>query len=264
MAAYAMEWAAHRGTITLTHSWVLAIAYASACAVWWSLSRVLPLWRESDRPQFAHPWREVGIVLLAILAVLVLGQLWVRGVRLPAEGAARPLFESLNQIIIFAPVVAVPIIRRHGWASAWIRRDSILTRLAIGMGIALLTLLVYSVLEQRAPSWPEAVRRVYDPARAHLAVQVLLEDLAIAILFVRLSAAAGPRIAVLGVAALFAAGHIPTMVASGATAGEFLALLRDFGLGVLVLGTIRRSADIAWFWPVHYSLDMTQFLTRTA
>ena len=43
-------------------------------------------------------------------------------------------------------------------------------------------------------------------------------------------------------------------------ASEFIGLLRDFGLGVLVLSTVQRSADIAWVWPVHYALDMTQFL----
>jgi len=29
---------------------------------------------------------------------------------------------------------------------------------------------------------------------------------------------------------------------------------------LIVLGTAWRSADIAWLWPVHYALDMTQFL----
>ena len=43
-------------------------------------------------------------------------------------------------------------------------------------------------------------------------VQVLLEDLAIAILFVRLSSAVGSRAATVLVACLFAAGHIPAMV----------------------------------------------------
>jgi hypothetical protein len=169
-----------------------------------------------------------------------------------------------DQIIIFAPVLAVPFLRRHGWASAWIRLDSMVARLAVGVGIALFTLVLYSALEPGALPWPEAVRHVYTPARAHLAVQVLLEDIAIAILFVRFAAALGPRAAILGVAALFAASHIPTMVARGEPAGELLGLVRDFGLGVLVLGTLWRSADIAWFWPVHYTLDMTQFLSRPA
>jgi hypothetical protein len=52
------------------------------------------------------------------------------------------------------------------------------------------------------------------------------------------------------------------MVTEGAPAAELVGLLRDFGLVVLVLGTLSRSADILWIWPVHYSLDVTQFLSR--
>jgi hypothetical protein len=89
---------------------------------------------------------------------------------------------------------------------------------------------------------------------------VLLEDLAIAILFVRLAAAAGPGAAILGTGALFAAGHVPAMLTEGASLSEFTGLLRDFGLGVLVIGTAWRGADVAWLWPIHYTLDMTQFL----
>lgn len=55
----------------MTHSWLLATAYAAACALWWVLSRVLPLWREADGPRFEHPWREVGIVLIAVVAVVL-------------------------------------------------------------------------------------------------------------------------------------------------------------------------------------------------
>jgi len=246
----------------MQHSLVLAIAYASVCALWWGVSRVVPLWGDRERPRFAHPWREVGVVLLGVAGVLLLGQLWARGIRLEVQGAWAPVAESINQIIIFAPVVALPILRRQGWASAWVRPDGILVRLAIGLGLALLALLLYSGLERGAPSWAETIRGVYRPARAHLAVQVLLEDLAIAILLVRVAATIGPRAAILSVAALFAAGHVPSMLTRGDSAAEFVGLLRDFGLGVLVLGTAWRGADIAWLWPAHYSLDMTQFLSR--
>lgn len=246
----------------MSHSWLLAIAYAATCAMWWGLSGLIPLWRDAQRPHFAHPWREVGIVLLALVGTLLLGQLWVRGIRLNMPGRWAPLGESINQIIIFAPVVGVPILRRQGLASAWIRVDRIAVRLAIGFALALVALLLYSTLERGAASWPDAVSGVFAPSRAHVAVQVLLEDVAIAILFVRLAAAMRPRPAILIVAALFAAAHIPSMIARGDTTAELAALLRDAGLAVLVVGTAWRSADIAWVWPVHYALDMTQFLGR--
>jgi hypothetical protein len=245
----------------MSHSIVLVIAYACVCALWWVLQRVVPLWRHPERPPFLHPWKDVAITLAAGVGVLLLGQLWVSGIRLSAQGAWNPLAESINQIIIFAPILAVPLLRRDGWASAWVQRDALWARLAIGLGLSIFALLLYSELERGAPSWIDTIRRVYTLARAHIAVQVLLEDLAIAILFVRIAAAAGPRVAILSVAALFAAAHVPSMLANGATVPEFVGLLRDFALGVLLLGTMWRSADVAWVWPVHYSLDMTQFLS---
>lgn len=246
----------------MNHSWLLATAYASVCALWWGLSRVLPLWPHVPRPQITNPWRELGIALLAGIGVVLLGQLWVRGIRLRGDGHWGVVAESINQIVIFAPIVAVPIVRRHGWESAWIRGDHVLSRLAVGLGLALLSLFLYSTLEHGAPAWGETVRRVFTPGRTHLAVQVLLEDIAIAVLFVRLASALGTKVAVLSVAGLFAAAHVPSMIATGEVAGEFPGLVRDFGLGILVIGTMSRSADILWIWPVHFSLDITQFLNR--
>jgi hypothetical protein len=198
---------------------------------------------------------------LGVVGTLLLGQLWSRGIRLEFGGGAGPIAEALNQTIIFAPILVVPLLRRDGWASAWIRWHAFLPRVTIGLAFALVVLFLYSRLEAGAPSYPATLRGVFAPSHAHLAVQVLLEDVAIAIAFVRLAAAAGPRRAVVGVAVLFAAAHIPAMLAQGASASELAGLVRDSCLGVVVVWTAWRSADIAWLWPVHYSMDMTQFLS---
>jgi hypothetical protein len=248
----------------MDHSLVLVIAYAAACAAWWGLSRALPLWPARPDPSFPHPWRELGLALAAVVGVLLIGQLYARGIRLEASGIWRPVTESVNQMLIFLPIVALPVVRRHGWASAWIRHDELPLRLLVGVSVALFALAIYSTLERDAPSWVTTIREVFRPGRAHFAVQVLLEDLGIAILFVRLAAALGARRAVIGVAMLFALGHVPSMLTTGALASEFVGLVRDFGLGILVVGTVRRAADIAWLWPVHYALDMTQYVARAA
>ncbi len=244
----------------MSHTLTLVIAYATICALWWGLSRVMPLWRQVERPTFPRPWAEVGLTLAAVIAVLILGQLWSRGIRLSATGAWQTVAESVNQFLIFCPVVLLPMIRKQSLASAWIQRSRLWARLAIGVGLAMVALLVFSMLEDGALSWWDTVKAVFRPANTHIAVQVLLEDIAIAVIFVRVAAALQPRWAILLVAALFAAGHLPAMLASGASAAEIFGLVRDFGLGVLVIGTLWRGADIAWFWPVHFALDMTQFL----
>jgi len=88
--------------------------------------------------------------------------------------------------------------------------------------------------------------------------QVLLEDVSLAIVFVRLRDALG-RWTLVVVATLFAAAHIPGMLAGGADASALLHLLGDVVLGVLALTLLQRLRDVWWFWMVHFALDMTQF-----
>jgi len=241
----------------MSHSLFLAVGYAVACALWWGISRVVPLWRNPPRPTFARPWREVLFVLLGVVGTLLLGQLWSRGIRLDTENS---LTESINQIIIFSPILLVPILRRQGWASAWIQWPKWWLRILIGVAIALVVLILFTRLEEGAPNFWVAFHSTFAYWNAHIGVQVLLEDIAIAILFVRLAAAVGHRKAIIGVALLFAAAHIPAMISQGASAAELAGLARDFGLGLIVLGTAWRSADVLWLWPIHFALDMTQFL----
>lgn len=244
----------------MNHTLTLVIAYATICALWWGLSCVVPLWRQVERPTFSRPWVEAGLALAAVVAVLIFGQLWSRGIRLRAPDGWQTVAESVNQFLIFCPVVLLPLIRKQGLASAWIQRGRLWARLAIGVGLAMVALLVYSLLEGGVSSHWDTIKSVFRLTNTHLAVQVLLEDIAIAVVFVRVAATLRPRWAILLVAALFAAGHLPPLLASRASAAEIFGLVRDFGLGVLVIGTLWRGADISWFWPVHFALDMTQFL----
>ena len=248
----------------MEHPEVLAIAYGTVCLIWLAVSRLLPYWRAPQRPTFEKPWRDVGFALLAALLVIGLGQLWLRGVRLPNHTAWRPVFESINQIVIFSPMLLLLLWRRQPLASAWLPGHHVVPRLAVGLGLAVFALATFTSLERGAPSFPSALQRVFDPGKSHVAVQVLLEDITIAILMVRLGAALTNKWAVIVAAALFACGHIPTMVSEGASSVQLIGLVRDFGLGVLVIGTAARGADILWFWPVHYALDMTQFLGNAA
>jgi len=82
----------------------------------------------------------------------------------------------------------------------------------------------------------------------------------IGILFVRLACATRrPVLVPVVIAFLFAAGHVPSALADGAGLRELAPLLLDFGLGVGVLLVVARSADVLWFWGMHFAMDMTQF-----
>ena len=132
-------------------------------------------------------------------------------------------------------------------------------RLLVGLVLASLSVTAYSLVRHEV-DWPWILLgRIWRYEHIDEIVQVLLEDLAIAILFVRLAGALGGRWATVTVACLFAAGHIPAMVSQGATWVELGGLLRDAGLGVAVILVLQRSRDVVWFWCIHFCLDVTQF-----
>ncbi len=237
----------------------LLATYAAALAGWVCIWRARPeLWpRATD--EFAHPWREAGYALIAAVGIVAIGQVYTAGISLPNDGVAGPILESINQLLIFSPVVLLLIVRKQPLETAWIKKDRIGCRLLIGLGLALIALLVYTLVRSGADGWMSVVLRTYRYENVALALQVFLEDFTIAVLAVRISACIGaPRTVVL-VAALFAAGHIPTMIAEGASLRELASLIGDTGLGVAVISAGLRSRDIWWIWPVHFSMDMTQF-----
>ncbi|HSJ16415.1 MAG TPA: CPBP family glutamic-type intramembrane protease [Longimicrobiales bacterium] len=125
--------------------------------------------------------------------------------------------------------------------------------------LASLAVATYSLLRAEADAPGVLLGRIWRYEHVDEMVQVFLEDLTIAILFVRLAAALGSGWATVIVAVLFAAGHIPTMVSQGATWLELGGLLGDVGLGVAVILVLQRSRDVVWFWCIHFCLDMTQF-----
>ncbi len=243
------------------HYPAMTAAYLVALAGFVFVWRFLPgLWAAGSADDgFSVPWKELGFALLGAIGIVAMGQLWSRGIRLPERGPLGPILAAVNQLLIFAPILLVPALRRQSWTTAWLPRPRIPQRVLVGLVLSSLAVVAYSVLREGADKPWQLLSRIWRYERIDEATQVLLEDVAIAILFVRLAAAIGKGRATLVVASLFAAGHIPAMVSAGATSSEFAGLVRDAGLGALAILALRRSRDVLWFWPVHFCLDMTQF-----
>jgi hypothetical protein len=238
----------------------LLAGYAVALAGWLLLARMTPsLWPPPQRPAFQHPWREVGWALLAVVLVLGIGQLYSAKLLFSAAGKGGVLLETLNQVLIFLPLPLLLVVRRQPLSTAWLPTTRVWLRLLAGLGLALLSILVYTLLRANSDSWLTVISRTYHPRNLPHLVQVLLEDLGIAIIFVRFASALGSRRTVLIVAVLFALAHIPAMLSGGATVGSFAHLILDVGLAVGILSVLQRSGDIWWFWMVHFAMDMMQF-----
>jgi hypothetical protein len=242
------------------HYPALVAAYLVALAAWLLANRLLPrLWPRGEAVPFASPWKEFGFAILGAAGVLAVGQLWSHGIRLPERGPLAPVFGAINQVLIFAPMLLVPVLRRQEWTTAWLPFPRLGQRLLVGIALASLALTAYSFFRQGAAGPWTLLGRIWRYEHVGEMVQVFLEDVTIAILFVRLAAAIGSRWATLVVACLFAAAHVPVMLSQGATWSEIAGLLRDAGLGVAVVLVLQRSRDVVWFWCIHVCLDLTQF-----
>lgn len=242
------------------HDTPMVLAHGLALLGWLAIARLWPsLWpaREAWRPE--RPGRELVLALLAVAGVLAVGQLWSADRLLPEGGALAPLPEAVNQLLIFAPVLLLPLLRRQPARSAWWPAGRLPSRLAAGLCLALLAATAYALLRRGVDGPLPLIGRLVDVQHLDELVQVLCEDLAVAILFVRCAALLGQHRAVVLVALLFAAGHVPALLAEGAGVADLLPLVRDAVLGVAVLTVLRRSQDIVWFWWVHTALDLTQF-----
>jgi hypothetical protein len=244
----------------LSHHASLLVGYLLALVTWERIAhRERKLWPASQAPIFVHPWRELGYCALAIVAVVGIGQLYTRHRLLPADGAAAQPLEALNQILIFSPLLALPFLRRQGTASMWLPRKRVWRRVLIGVILSLIAMLAFACVRAGAARWIDIIREVYHPKNLANLVQVLCEDVAVAIVFVRMRAAIGLLSSILMAAVLFAAAHIPGMLSMGTTLDDTLNLAMDAGLFMVVLYFLQRSADVWWFWLVHFAMDMMRF-----
>src|SRR5262249_51412949 len=121
-----------------SHSGALLVGYATALLGWLLLSRAAPsLWPQRAPIRFARPWLEVAVSLLAVVAVLAIGQLYIRGWLLPEAGSLKPLLAALNQILIYMPVLLVSWIRGQSAETLWLPRERLGSRLAAGAALGL-------------------------------------------------------------------------------------------------------------------------------
>jgi hypothetical protein len=248
----------------MDHNAALAVCYAAALLGWWTVARRRrDLWPAGAAVAIARPWFELLLAVLAVLAILAIGQLYIRGIKLPVAqgGASAVLAESCNQLLIFSPVLLLVLLRRQSRATLLVPDNRLPLRIAFGFGLGAAAVVVYALVRKNAPAPLDALAAVYDPVHVTKLVEVTMEDLAIALLAVRATAALGPGWlvpAIVGV--LFAAGHVPTMLSLGVRVEEMAWLLRDAALATVVIRVLLWARDVTWFFGLHFAMDMTQRL----
>lgn len=237
----------------------LIAAYGATAVTWFAIDYLVPdLWKKPELPlRFKKPKVEFLYALLAVMAILVLGQLYVGGWFIPHVDH-NPI-DALNQLIIYSPTLILLGIRKHSSATVWLPLHKIPIRIVVGFLLALLALLTYTMTHPESNPLLEIIQNSFHVKNLSHMVQVFLEDVTIALLFVRLQAYIGTKRTILVVAFLFAAGHIPGILAYEGVLTSIVPVLLDTFLGIFMLVAISKSRDIWWFYIVHFTLDMSQF-----
>ncbi|MGJ3231630.1 MAG: hypothetical protein ACFE0P_07525 [Oceanicaulis sp.] len=245
----------------MTHYAGLVAGYGAAIAVFWIAWFCAPnlkRWLGGVRKPAARPWLEFALLLAAAAGVVAMGQLYVADLLAPDRGE---VLQSLNQLIIFSPLIAVLIWRGAPALIAGLPIRGAPAGLALGVGLAGTALAAYGLARGWTSLDPAAT--IFTADNLSYGVQVLLQDVAIAALLARLADAAGWRIALVAVAILFQLAHIPPFLAGGAELADLASLVIDTGIGLAVFGAVVASRSIWWFWPLHTVMDLAQF-TRAA
>lgn len=232
--------------------------YAVAVGLFWGVLLATG-GRGLTTPAFqpSRPGIEVALGVLAIFFVIAIGQIYIRGWLFEDRGE---VLRSLNQLLIFAPVLTLAVIRGNGREALFIPKGvGLPVSLALGCALALCAVIAYAGVRGLAGEWREIAAHLTRASNTSLAVQVLLEDLAIAFLLARLRAVMGVWWSIALVAALFQIAHIPAFLANGATLETLSSLLFDTAIGLAVFGALLRSRNVLWFWPIHVVLDLMQF-----
>ncbi|QSE98969.1 hypothetical protein [Fulvivirga lutea] len=243
------------------HYGSLITSYALATIVWYVLYSYTSFgrfWKDDANPEMQKPSLELLYATFAIIGIIGVGQLYVNNLLIPNSGNYK-LIDALNQALIFSPVFILLLIRKQSTETIWLSKRNVGIRIVIGFGISLIALLVYHLERNNTAPIGEMLGNVYQPRNISHLVQVFMEDCAIALLFFRLSAWVGQKWSIAIVAFLFAAAHIPSLISTGASIQEFQNLFLDTLIGTIVFTALSKSKDIAWFFPLHFALDMTQY-----
>ncbi len=209
------------------------------------------------------PWRSVFYLLVAGAGTLIAGRLYSAGFFLPEfrVGAFR-LTECINQILIYSPFLIYMVLDRVSWTHAWLPPYRLVYRICIGLCISVSAIWIFTWLGHQR-STTAVFADVFHVKNIHHAVQVFLEDLLISLLLSKLSAALGNRMFLLSavsVSMLFAFGHLPAQLQQGATlSAALMSALADSLLATGLCFSLYCSKDFAWFWPIHFAMDMMQF-----
>jgi hypothetical protein len=237
---------------------------AAALSLMLLARRTRTLWPDGSFSERPGGW-PLSRVLLLMAAVVVIGQMSQAGWLIPSGTGHRVLARLANQLLIFSPVFLAAMFAGRGGTTfarrvAFMPTDRVPTRLGWGLIAAAIALTVHQAIAGRFTRLPGTILALLDPGRSSHALQILGEDLGIGILLASTLTRLRPGVAIVSTGLLFAAGHVPAMLAGSEPLRELARLVADGALAAGMVAVLFRLRDVWSIWPVHVAMDLTQFL----
>lgn len=226
----------------------LTIAYSTTVILWFVCNYFLKqrLWGKHIDHNPQKPYLELIFVVITAIVVLVIGQLDLKGGLIPNNSDNQGI-DALNKFLIFSPTIVLVRLRKQSFESIWLPTSDILLRILIGLGMALASLFIYWMVRENVVSFSAILANIYNLKNLSHLIQIVMENVTIALIFVSLSKWIGNNWTIVMVALLFAAGHIPLRISSGFVFSELESLVLDMAVGILILLAVSKSKDVWWF-----------------
>lgn len=238
----------------------LIVTYLAACAGWWLLTWWRPAtWPKPELVETDRCYLDLGLMFAAAVGILLLGQVWQAGIRLPRGEVAllNALARIFEDLVIYSPLFIVLAIRQQPLSTIYLSHRGLWKKALYGIGLGIFSVILFLTLRGELDRLPHVLRGVFAVDRLTYFVAVFLEGAALAFAFVRLRWTVGLWPALIIPALLFALSHVPGSLAEGRSLAYIAAFfVVNSGLVVAILYVVQRSRDIIWIGLVHYLMDI--------
>lgn len=228
----------------------LVLAYLSACLVWVIATRLRPkLWPPAPGLSTDRRWLDLGLAGAALLCIFGLNQAHQAGYLLhPGGSAIAPLSVALNQLIVVSPIALVLAVRGQGPETVFLQAAGLPVKLIVALVLGLIATVMYLWMAGRLSDLPSTLLSAVSPRSLERGLQVFVECVAVAFLFVRVRWSFGLAAALLVPSMLYAVVQLPRQFEAHLPFPEIAVY---FALNTLVpaaiLYVVQLSADIIWF-----------------
>ncbi|RIV87824.1 hypothetical protein [Aurantiacibacter zhengii] len=231
-------------------------AYGAVAVLAWLAALLYPRLIPATAPTFVdHRWKTAGLFALATAGMATLSFMAGRGFLVTGDSAAVAV---LNQIVIFAPVIAYALYCRTP-ALVLVPRKNTARSLAIGLGIAILGLTAFYSSIGRWDDLPLLGSTVLSGEAISIAARSLLRCLFVGAFLALVAEGWSKRTALLLPGLAIALLQLPALFEDGFSAGWLGLLVAHVVLVAGLLSAILATRNIVWFWPVLAVLNMMQF-----